>query len=79
MSSSIHSNITVTPSDLIHQLKLSLSIPKITRAIQRRQIIFSSAKAAGLIVEAEMFQKATDRFRSKPGTGLIATSFLSKN
>ncbi len=63
MPSPIHSNITVATSDLIQQLKVSLSIPKITRAIQRRQIIFSSAKAAGLSVESEMLQKAADRFR----------------
>lgn len=63
MSSLTHTSITLAPSDLIQQLKLSLSIPQVVQAIQRRQLIFKTAKAYGVCVDAANLQAAADQFR----------------
>lgn len=57
------SSITVAASDLIQQLRLSLAIPQIVAAVQRRQLIFATAKARRITVSAEHLQAEADRFR----------------
>ena len=55
--------ITIKNEDILHQVKLSCKIPEIIQGIVTRNIIKTAVAEAGLKVETEELQKATDQVR----------------
>ncbi len=55
--------ITVSPSEIIHQIKLSCQIPSVIEGIATRKIIVSTAQEVGIKVEPEELQQVADNIR----------------
>jgi parvulin-like peptidyl-prolyl isomerase len=55
--------ITISPDDILHQVKLSCKIPSVIKEIITRKIIASTAEDLGIKVEPEELQKAADKLR----------------
>ncbi|MBD2495830.1 peptidylprolyl isomerase [Nostoc sp. FACHB-280] len=55
--------ITITNEDILHQVKLSCKIPEIVEQIVSRKVIIAAAEEAGITVEVEELQKASDQIR----------------
>lgn len=56
-------NITITPREIIHHLKLSCMIPKVTDKIIRNKIISEKAKEIDIVPDNSSVQKAADSIR----------------
>ncbi len=56
-------SITITPEDILNQVKLSLQIPEIIKGIVNHKIVINAAKEADIKVETEDLQKAADMMR----------------
>lgn len=55
--------ITVSPKELIDQIKLSCQIPSVIKDILTRRIVHQEAEAAGIKVEPAELQQAADSLR----------------
>ncbi len=55
--------ITITPADILQQVKISCQVPELTEGIVGRQIIAKVATEAGIELETEELQKAADQMR----------------
>jgi parvulin-like peptidyl-prolyl isomerase len=55
--------ITITSENILHQVKLSCKIPSVIEEIVTRKIIADAAADAGIKVETEELQKASDSIR----------------
>jgi PPIC-type PPIASE domain len=56
-------NIIITPQEIIHQLKLSCMIPKVTEKIIESKVIVEKAKEIGIIPDSSAVQKTADSIR----------------
>ena len=56
--------ITITPQDILHQIKLSYKIPEMVEQIITRKAIAAAAAEAGIEVTIEELQEAADRMRA---------------
>jgi parvulin-like peptidyl-prolyl isomerase len=54
---------TISPEDILHQIKISCQIPSVIEEIATRKIITSTAKELRIQVEPEELQQAADRLR----------------
>jgi parvulin-like peptidyl-prolyl isomerase len=55
--------LTVSPEEIIYQLKISCQIPSVLEGIATRKIIASTAQKIGIKVELEELQQAADNLR----------------
>jgi parvulin-like peptidyl-prolyl isomerase len=55
--------ITISPDDILHQVKLSCKIPSVIKEILTRKIIASTAEDLGIKVEPEELQQSADKLR----------------
>jgi len=55
--------LTVSPEEIIYQLKISCQIPSVLEGIATRKIIASEAQKIGIKVELEELQQAADNLR----------------
>jgi parvulin-like peptidyl-prolyl isomerase len=55
--------LTVSPSEIIHQIKLSCQIPSVIEGIATRKILTNTAQEVGIKVEPEELQQAADNIR----------------
>ena len=55
--------LTVSPDEVLHQLKLSCQIPSVVEGIITRKIIARAAQEAGIKAEPEELQQAADNLR----------------
>jgi hypothetical protein len=55
--------LTVSPSEIIHQIKLSCKIPSVIEGIATRKILANTAQEVGIKVEPEELQQAADNIR----------------
>ena len=55
--------LTVSPSEIIHQIKLSCKIPSVIEGIATRKILANTAQEVGIKVEPEELQIAADNIR----------------
>ena len=55
--------LTVSPEEIIYQLKISSQIPSVLEGIATRKIIASEAQKIGIKVELEELQQAADNLR----------------
>ncbi len=55
--------ITITNEEILHQVKISCTIPEIVEQIVTRKIIENAAVEAGIKVETEELQQTADTFR----------------
>ena len=55
--------LTVSPEEIIYQLKISCQIPSVIEGISTRKIIASTAQKIGIKVELEELQQAADNLR----------------
>jgi parvulin-like peptidyl-prolyl isomerase len=56
-------HLTITCSDIIHNIKLSCQIPEIVEAIASQKIIAEAAKEAGIQIEKAELQQEGDKLR----------------
>ncbi|HLO83402.1 MAG TPA: peptidylprolyl isomerase [Nostocaceae cyanobacterium] len=56
-------SITITPEDILQQIKLSCQIPTIIEQIINRKVIMAAAEELGIQVDTEELQKAADQTR----------------
>lgn len=56
-------SITISPNDILHQVKLSCKIPSFIKEIITRKIIASTAEDLGIKVEPEELQQSADKLR----------------
>jgi len=56
-------HLTVSPEEIIYQLKISCQIPSVLEGIATRKIIASTAQKIGIKVELEELQQAADNLR----------------
>jgi parvulin-like peptidyl-prolyl isomerase len=54
---------TISPEDMLHQIKITCQIPSVIEEIATRKIIESTAEELGIQVETEELQQAADRLR----------------
>ncbi|MBD1820997.1 peptidylprolyl isomerase [Cyanobacteria bacterium FACHB-DQ100] len=57
--------LTVSPEEVLYQVKLSGQIPMILEEIAKRKAIVAAAEEAGITVESEELQQAADAIRLK--------------
>ncbi|GAB4177911.1 MAG: hypothetical protein Fur006_09930 [Coleofasciculaceae cyanobacterium] len=55
--------LSVSPEDILHQIKISCQIPSVIEEIATRKIIASTAEELGIQVEPEELQQTADRLR----------------
>jgi parvulin-like peptidyl-prolyl isomerase len=55
--------LTISPKDILQELKLSCQIPAVIEGILTRKIIIRAAAAAGITVESAELQQAADSLR----------------
>lgn len=56
---------TISPAEIIHQIKLSSQIPSVVEAILTRKIIEGTAEVQGIQVETSELQQAAESWRLK--------------
>jgi hypothetical protein len=73
--------ITISPEDILHQVKLSCKIPSVVKEIVTRKIIASTAEGLGIKLEPEELQQAADKLRliSKLKTAEDTWAWLQKH
>ena len=55
--------ITISPDEILHQIKLSCQIPSVVEGILTRKIIARAAEEAGIKAEPEELQQGADSLR----------------
>lgn len=55
--------LSVSPEEILHQIKLSCQIPSVIEGIATRKIIVATAEELGILVEPEQLQQEADRLR----------------
>ncbi len=55
--------VTVSPEEIMYQIKIAGQVPSLLEAIATRKIIIEEAKKQGLNIELEELQKAADNLR----------------
>ncbi len=56
-------NLSISATEVIHNLKITCQIPTVVEIIAKQKIIADSAKEAGIVVEDEELQQEGDRLR----------------
>jgi parvulin-like peptidyl-prolyl isomerase len=55
--------LTITPEELLHQIKMLAQIPALEEAITTRKIVQSTARSLGISATPQELQQAADQFR----------------
>ncbi|BAY83001.1 hypothetical protein NIES267_24870 [Calothrix parasitica NIES-267] len=56
-------NLSISATELIHNLKITCQIPTVVESIAKQKVIADSATQAGIVVEDEELQQEGDRLR----------------
>lgn len=56
-------NLSISATELIHNLKITCQIPAVVESIKKQKVIADSAREAGIVVDDEELQQEGDRLR----------------